>query len=65
LTDFSTIAIDLPGHGESGRNRNKWLISSFADDVESVLQHQKLDHFVLIGHSMGGPVALEVAPRAR
>ena len=60
---YKTIAIDLPGHGESGRNRKKWSISSFADDVESVIQHQKLDHFVLIGHSMGGLVALEVAPR--
>ena len=56
---YKTIAIDLPGHGESGKNRNKWSISSFADDVESVIQHQKLDHIVLIGHSMGGLVALE------
>jgi pimeloyl-ACP methyl ester carboxylesterase len=60
---YKTIAIDLPGHGESGRNRDKWSISSFADDVESVVQHEKLDHFVLIGHSMGGLVALEVVPQ--
>jgi pimeloyl-ACP methyl ester carboxylesterase len=60
---YKTIAIDLPGHGESGRNRNKWSISSFADDVESVVRNLKLDHFVLIGHSMGGLVSLEVASR--
>jgi len=58
---YKVIAIDLPGHGESGRNRKKWSITSFADDVELVLESIEIKRAVLIGHSMGGLVSLKVA----
>jgi pimeloyl-ACP methyl ester carboxylesterase len=55
------VAIDLMGHGESDSNREDWTMEAFGDDVVRVCDALKLEHIVLIGHSMGGPVALEAA----
>lgn len=59
---YRVVAIDLPGHGESGRNREDWTITSFAEDVKTVVESLDLKQVILIGHSMGGLVALESAP---
>lgn len=61
--DYQVIAVDLPGHGNSGRARNNWSISSFAADIETVVKSLDLKRIVLIGHSMGGLVSLEAAHR--
>jgi len=58
---YRVVAIDLPGHGESGRNREEWSITSFAEDVKAVMEKLNQERVVLIGHSMGGLVALEAA----
>ena len=54
-------AVDLGGHGASGQGRAEWTIASFAEDVRAVVEHLDLDSVVLVGHSLGGPVALEAA----
>ena len=58
---YCVIAIDLAGHGESGKNRTKWDIFSFANDVLAVIEKEKIKRAVLIGNSLGGPVILETA----
>lgn len=55
------IALDLAGHGESGKNRKSWSVSSFAEDVSAVIKKEKIGKAVLIGNSLGGPVALKAA----
>jgi pimeloyl-ACP methyl ester carboxylesterase len=55
------VTIDLAGHGRSGTGRADWTIPAFAEDVVAVIRHLDLKRSVLIGHSMGGPVTLEVA----
>ena len=55
------VAIDLAGHGESGLQRTEWTIGQFGADVASVADQLALDDVILVGHSMGGPVALEAA----
>ena len=55
------IALDLPGHGESGSNREKWGLSEFGADVKAVADAEKLKQVVLFGNSLGGPVAVEAA----
>jgi pimeloyl-ACP methyl ester carboxylesterase len=60
-SDYRVVAIDLPGHGSSGRTRKKWSLSSFAGDVSTVVESLDLKRVVLIGHSMGGLVSLEAA----
>jgi pimeloyl-ACP methyl ester carboxylesterase len=59
--DHQVVTIDLPGHGESGSGRRQWTLAAFGDDVKRVVEHLGLDHVVLVGHSMGGPIALEAA----
>jgi pimeloyl-ACP methyl ester carboxylesterase len=57
------VTIDLPGHGESGLDRKDWTIESYGDDVKTVVAKLDLKRVVLIGSSMGGPIAVEAARR--
>jgi len=59
----TTVVIDLAGHGASGSNRTDWSISRYGDDVAAVARQLPNPKIVLVGHSMGGPVALEAARR--
>ena len=60
---FRVAALDLAGHGDSGRNRDNWTIPAFAADVCAVAGALDLRNLVLVGNSLGGPVALEAAPQ--
>ncbi len=62
---FRVIAIDLPGHGASGADRDSWSIDGLGADVAAVARGLNLEQVVLVGHSMGGPVALAAAPKLR
>lgn len=58
---FGVVTVDLAGHGLSGVGRQSWTIASLGDDVATVSSQLQLNHVVVIGHSMGGRVGLEVA----
>jgi sigma-B regulation protein RsbQ len=60
---FRMAALDLAGHGESGRNRGQWSIPAFAGDVCAVADALDSRNIVFVGNSLGGPVALEAAAR--
>jgi len=55
------VALDLPGHGESGLDRKKWGIPEFGSDVKAVIEAEKLESAIIFGNSLGGPVAIEAA----
>ena len=57
------IAVDLPGSGESGRNRTEWTMAALGEDVAAVADHLGLDDVVLVGHSLGADVTVEAAKR--
>src|SRR5262245_32157341 len=57
------VTIDLPGHGESGLERKNWSIEGYGDDVKTVVTKLKLKRVILVGSSMGGPIALEATRR--
>lgn len=63
LTAFAprhrVIALDLPGHGESGSDRRKWGLPEFGADVKAVIDAEKVDKVIIFGNSLGGPVAIE------
>lgn len=57
---LGSCAIDLPGHGRSsGMARSS--VSAYADDALAVIKALKLSEAILVGHSMGGAVALDIA----
>jgi sigma-B regulation protein RsbQ len=57
------VALDLGGHGASSAERTTWTLDALADDVVAVANAAELEDVILVGHSMGGPVALLAAPR--
>jgi pimeloyl-ACP methyl ester carboxylesterase len=61
--DFTVVAVDLGGHGDSGLARDSWSIDAFGEDVAAVVTRLRLQRVVLVGHSLGGGVAIEAARR--
>ena len=60
---YTVVTLDLAGHGASGKNRTDWSIANYAQDVAAVVRQLPAHQVVLVGHSMGGPIALAAAPR--
>ncbi|WP_294672511.1 alpha/beta hydrolase [uncultured Fluviicola sp.] len=55
------VCIDLPGHGKSPVDFNAApSILSMAKAVEQIILHENLKHPIIIGHSMGGYVGMEL-----
>jgi pimeloyl-ACP methyl ester carboxylesterase len=62
LPSSRAIALDLPGHGRSeGDGRDS--IVAYGDWLVTFLDAAGLEEAVLVGHSMGGAIALDVALR--
>jgi pimeloyl-ACP methyl ester carboxylesterase len=55
------IALDLPGFGDSDKPIGAYDAAFMAERVAAALDALELDRTHLLGHSMGGRVALEVA----
>ncbi|HKO61114.1 MAG TPA: alpha/beta hydrolase [Pyrinomonadaceae bacterium] len=51
------IAIDLPGHGQSDKPQTTYNMDYFARAVDAVMRDAKVKRAVLVGHSMGTPIA--------
>jgi pimeloyl-ACP methyl ester carboxylesterase len=59
---FRTLAVDLRGHGDSSWDTmGRYSIENHVADVLHVIQTLRLDRLVLVGHSLGGDIALRVA----
>lgn len=58
---YKVIAIDLPGHGASECLGYVHDMELMAKAVQAVLKQEDIRRYVLVGHSMGGYVALAMA----
>jgi len=67
LDEFSVarrvVALDLAGHGRSGVERERWTLDALSQDVAAVVEQIGAQRVILVGHSMGAPVALLAAAR--
>ena len=59
--EYQVITVDLAGHGHSSLNRSVYSMLSFANDVKAIIDKEKIDRAILIGHSMGGGVIAEAS----
>jgi pimeloyl-ACP methyl ester carboxylesterase len=61
IPDFAkrtrVIALDLPGHGQSDKPQISYTMDLFADAIDAVMRDAKVERAVIVGHSMGTPVA--------
>ena len=58
------IAPDLPGHGESDKPRTDYTPRFFARVLRRLMDEVEIDKAVLIGNSLGGRIAIELALRS-
>jgi pimeloyl-ACP methyl ester carboxylesterase len=57
--NYRVIALDLPGHGQSDKPKVDYSMEYFARSVDAVMKDAHVKRAVLVGHSMGTPVARE------
>ena len=62
--DHAVIALDQRGHGESAKPSHGFDFASVTQDVLGVINQLGRSAPVVVGHSWGGSVALELAVRA-
>ena len=57
---YQVLAIDLPGFGYSDKGNHHYSPDNFARVLDAAVRRHAPRPFALIGHSMGGAVALEI-----
>ena len=59
----AVIALDLRGCGSSGQPEHGYDVATLADDVAWLCGETGADHPVIVGHSLGGVIGVELAAR--
>lgn len=57
------IAVDLQGHGRTADIDRPLSVDLMADDIAALIRHLKLEQPDIMGYSLGGGVALQIAIR--
>lgn len=59
--DYRCLRVDLAGYGKSSKGKYKGDMSFYADVISEFCTKLKLKKVILVGHSMGGQIALTTA----
>lgn len=57
------VAVDLRGHGQSDKPEQAYSMTTFAEDVVWLCDQLTVKKPVVVGHSMGGVIGVELAAR--
>jgi pimeloyl-ACP methyl ester carboxylesterase len=57
----AVVTLDLPGHGESAKERGDYSLGALASTVRDLLDHLGHQTCVFVGHSLGGGIAMQFA----
>ncbi|MBK7428313.1 MAG: alpha/beta hydrolase [Saprospiraceae bacterium] len=60
-TNYTCIAVDLPGYGHSGNKNSEGSMDFFASVIDELIQKLNLQNIIIAGHSMGAHVAMHRA----
>lgn len=60
---YRCIVPDLRGFGDSAAPAGGYTVADYADDIAALIATLGLDRYRLVGHSMGGKIALALAAR--
>ncbi len=60
---YRIVAVDIRNHGKSDKPRERFEISRMADEVAGMMDAIGVDRAVIVGFSMGGMIAQEMAHR--
>jgi pimeloyl-ACP methyl ester carboxylesterase len=60
-TSMEVILIDLPGHGEDADGTGYSTLADYIDYVHNAIRELGIDKCYLVGHSMGGAIAMSFA----
>lgn len=63
ISGWEAICVDLPGHHKQYELPKEYSMGSFASHVLSQARFSEHDEIILIGHSMGGYIAADIAAR--
>ncbi len=57
----NVLTLDLPGHGASSKDRGDYSLGALASTVRDLLDHLGQERAVIVGHSLGGGIAMQFA----
>ena len=60
---YTVLIPDLPGSGKSSYNEELKSVEDFAEILKEILRKENIDKCFLLGHSMGGYIALAFAEK--
>lgn len=63
--EHRVVTVDLRGHGRSSKPRQDYDLPAFCRDLEWLIGKLRLRKPVVVGHSMGGVIAMHLAARRR
>ncbi|MEA2399443.1 MAG: hypothetical protein QOK25_2999 [Thermoleophilaceae bacterium] len=58
---YTVVAPDLLGHGESAKPRGDYSLGAYASGIRDLLSALGHDRATVVGHSLGGGVAMQLA----
>ncbi|MFD3744871.1 alpha/beta hydrolase [Nocardia sp. NPDC058633] len=58
---YTVIAPDLLGHGESDKPRGDYAVGAYANGMRDLLSVLGIERITVVGHSLGGGVAMQFA----